>query len=200
MSLATSSLAGLTERLRRSLNLVGLIEAGFQPEAIGTVLVDDATRPGCNVLNGRYFSGTLSHTVPAQGTGDSNTGIIALNPVILDRLILSFNDDTVPNTVSAAEVNTVINTGAAPFAMATAFGLFNEILTSNGDRPPVLSGISGTAVTGVTVGRYYFAPNSVQIIPLNIHLQVGHQFMTSWLLQSGIVTATAHVTLQGRVF
>jgi hypothetical protein len=191
--------------MRRSLGLSGLISADFKADAVPTVLVDDATRPGCNIARGRNWSYSPA-AFPVQGAGGLFRGIVASNPIILDRITVSTNPS--PGGVLSGMLYSqwsFFQASAAmaqPFAMATApTATFTELTRSQTDRPPFLTGTGAGVGTAVSVGTLIINPLTSFSLDLKIELEAGDMFFV-WVIPDVVLAnpADGFFLLQGRNF
>jgi len=197
---ASSSLAGIEERIRRKLGEAGLIEAGFKAEAIPVIIAEDITGPGSQSYRGRrWSSGGVLHTLTAGAL--SSEAWQAVNPMVLTEVVFNPRDTLANNDLHRFEYTLHYGApGTVPsYAVATVSGLFTEIAASNADRPGILYGQGGTwAITGAWEGGGA-APNVSTRVPLNAFLPAGAFFAVNYATDA-IANGTIYVTLRGRVY
>jgi len=202
---AITSLAGVEERLRRSLNLVGLQQIDFQPAVTPVVLVDDATRPGCQSYRGRRWTDSALVTLTAGAL--SARAWSPLVPMIIDEIIFSPRDNSALGVSDLDRWSANIQCappGTVPtFAVATNSGNFMELSTNNNsvtDRPGLLSANGATWLATSFVAENISGERTTLVrVPLNMYLTVG-SFLATNFSGNNVGNQSIAITLRGRIF
>ena len=194
---AVSSLGDVEERLRRSLNLVGLISTDFSPEVVPVTIVDQADRPGCNVARGRFWSDVINS---ALATATINSYVLfATDPQIIKSVTIGAAQPLVPDATSGRIYMRLAAPGViAAGGLATA-GLCTENNRGQNDRPGVQAAVGAEQVLG---SLFYFGDwrvGEINHIPLNLQLQSAAVLVVSFD-HNGAGSHDIHLTVQGRKF
>ena len=184
---AVTALGDIEERLRRCLNLTGVVgtELPYPLSVASVVVAADATTPGYNAARGRAFA---YGTNGAPAAAASHAIWKASRRVWIEQFHAGC-------TVAAVLEFGYLPPGTAdPFTIATPVP-FIELAQSATDYSPVLFGINttGTAVAGkVQLGKMVLGASVGNSIPLRLALEVGASFYINFPSLTGTIAGTVY--------